>query len=294
MMNTWLLASRPKTLLAAFVPVMLGTALARTDGHAILLRAFVALIGAFLIQIGTNFFNDYADFKLGADTEARKGPTRAVASGLIPPRSMLIASCLVFALSLGCSGLLAYWAGWPMLLLGLVSVACGFWYTAGRWSLAYLGLGEIFVVLFFGLVATAGTYYVQAEALPTYAWVAGFCPGFLATCLIVVNNWRDIEEDRAAQKKTLAARFGPGFAATEFILCLAAGALTPLALSLVYPVSPLARILFAVIPIFCAVILILKRWRPGLRGRELVPFLGLSAGLMLLVNILFSVGVLLP
>ena len=289
-LSAWVLASRPKTLLAALVPVLVGSAIAWRDGAFDPLRALVVVAGSVLIQVGTNFYNDYADFGLGADTAARKGPTRAVAAGLIAPRAMWWAAVLVFALALGCSGVLAMWAGWPMLLIGVVSVACGFWYTAGRWSIAYLGLGEVFVVLFFGLVATGGTYYAMAEALPWYAWVSGLCPGLLATGLIAVNNWRDIEEDRAVAKRTMAVRLGAGFAAAEYVVCVVGGALVPGGVFAGLAGAPVwTRGLFA-LPALVALLLWARGWRPGLRGRELLPFLGLTAVVMLAVGVVFAVA----
>jgi len=292
--RTWLLASRPKTLLAIVVPVMLGSAIAFRDGVFDPVRVFVAFMAGLFVQVGTNFFNDYADYKLGADTDERKGPTRAVATGLISPRSMLIGTFVVFGLALVCAALLVRWAGWPMLVLGLASVICGFWYTAGRWSLAYLGLGEIFVVFWFGLVATGATYYVQALALPWYAWAAGLMPGLLSTCLIVVNNWRDIAEDRLAGKKTLAVRFGASFAFWEVYLCLAGGLLTPVVVlhfagqRSIY--AACLALLILIVPAlffgcFCGTGL-----RRHLEGRALVPFLGFTAALLFGVGLLFSIG----
>lgn len=284
----WWLAARPKTLLAAVVPVMLGAAIAFHDGVFRGERVLVALLGALLIQVGTNFFNDWADARLGADTEARKGPARAVASGWVRPGTMLVGTGLVFGLALGCAALMTWWAGWPMLVIGLVSVACGFWYTAGRWSLAYLGLGEVFVVLFFGLVAVGGTYFVQAERLPTHAWVSGFAPGFLATALIAVNNWRDIEEDRVAGKRTLAARLGYGFAAWEFVVCVWLGCAVPL---VVFAWMGAPGWLLGMSALLLGLPMVLGRgFRTGLRGRVLIPFLGKTALALLVVGVVFSLG----
>jgi len=289
-MNAWVLASRPKTLLAIVVPVMLGAAIAFRDGVFDPLRVFMAFMAGLFVQVGTNFFNDYADFKLGADTDERKGPTRAVAAGMVSPRSMLIGTCVVFGLALVCAAFLVRWAGWPMLVLGLASVACGFWYTAGRWSLAYLGLGELFVVFWFGLVATGATYYVQALALPWYALAAGLMPGLLSTCLIVVNNWRDIDEDRKAGKKTLAVRLGAGFAFWEYYLCLAGALLTPVVVLHFAGQRSTYTACLALLIVIIPVLFFVKKLRLQTEGRALVPFLGITAALLLGVGILFSMG----
>ncbi len=162
MWQTWFLAARPKTLFAGICPVVLGTALAEREGLANPVAALAALLGALSIQIGTNFCNDYFDFRQGADTGDRKGPTRAVAAGLVSPAMMLAATLAAFSITAAVCLYLVARAGWPLAVLGAISILCGVWYTATRFSLAYLGLGDLFVLVFFGPVAVAGTFYVQA------------------------------------------------------------------------------------------------------------------------------------
>lgn len=282
----WILAARPKTLLAGFCPVAIGSALAwRSEGFH-LLAASAALFGAICIQIGTNFCNDYCDYFQGADTEDRKGPTRAVQAGLVTPAQMLAATTLMFGLAAAATSYLVYRAGWGLLLIGIVSILFGVLYTAGRYSLAYLGLGDLFVLIFFGPVAVAGTYYVQTLNLTSDVIVAGFAPGLLAVGLLVVNNLRDIDEDRLANKRTLAVRFGKAFVRSEYTVCVLAAACIPAALFLAwnYPASVLLACLVAVPS--CA--LARQVWRTD--GERLNPYLGKTAATLLLYTLLFCVG----
>jgi 1,4-dihydroxy-2-naphthoate polyprenyltransferase len=226
--RAWLLAARPKTLPAAVVPVVVGTAVAWDLGGFRPLPAAAALLGALLIQIGTNFANDYLDFLHGADSADRVGPTRAVASGLVTPGRMRAATALAFAAAGVCGLYLARVAGWPVVAIGVASIAAGVGYTAGgRRSLGYLGLGDLFVFAFFGPVAVAGTAYVQLLRWPVEAWLASVPIGALAVAILVVNNARDAETDRASGKRTLAVRFGRGFARAEYLALLAAAYAVP-------------------------------------------------------------------
>jgi len=236
-LKVWIESSRPKTLVAAFSPVLVAVALAYNDNALHFPSAFAALLGALFIQIGTNFANDFFDAKQGADTEDRKGPKRALHKGLITPAQLLQATAVVFLLAMLSCVYLVYRAGWPMLVLGLVSIACGIWYTAGSKSLAYTGLADIFAFTFFGPVAVAGTYYVQALTLPHYVVVAGVGVGCFSAALLTVNNLRDIDEDRLANKKTLAVRFGPAFARVEYISSLVVATLVPVVLVFHYGLS---------------------------------------------------------
>lgn len=233
----WILAARPKTLPAAAVPVAVGTALAYADGALQWTPAILALAFALLIQIGTNFANDVLDAEKGADTPSRTGPTRAVASGQIRAGAMHLATALTFALALAVGCALIPYGGWGLLPLGLVCIALGYLYTGGPYPLAYHGLGDVFVLVFFGPVAVGFTYYVQAGSFPLSALYAGLGCGALATCLLVVNNLRDREEDAAAGKRTLAVRFGRTFAVWEFYL-LGLGAMVMPALMVVETRSP--------------------------------------------------------
>lgn len=219
--RVWVLASRPKTLFAAVTPVVLGTALAFADSRADFFAALAALCGALFIQIGTNFANDYWDAKKGADTGERLGPVRVTAAGLAKPGAVLAATGVAFGISALAGVYLILVAGWPVLAIGLVSIACGIAYTAGPFPLAYLGLGEVFSFVFFGPVAVAGTFFVQADGVGWEAVLAGFVPGAYSVALISLNNFRDRSQDVAARKWTLAARFGEKFARVEIVAFLA-------------------------------------------------------------------------
>lgn len=291
MIKSWILAARPKTLWAAVGPVMIGTAIAHGEGKIHILSAVVALAGAILLQIGTNFCNDYADFKKGADNPQRVGPARAVASGWITPRQMLIGTIVVFLLAgLACFYLYTR-TGWPLLVLGAVSILSGIAYTAGPYALAYLGLGDLFVLIFFGPVATAGTYYVQAQSFSWIPALAGLGPGLISVAILTVNNLRDVEGDRLAGKRTLAARFGTGFARIEYLLCMAAAAGLPW--WLIHTFAPDRKnalvsslLFFAAWPVLQ---IVFKR-----QGRDLNPALGMTALLLLAYSMAFSIGWLMP
>jgi len=286
MLTSWFLAARPKTLLASVAPVAIGSALAARGGAFHAVPAIAALLGAMCIQIGTNFCNDYCDFFQGADTDDRKGPTRAVQSGLISPPAMFRATVAMFGLTgLICVYLVAR-AGWPLLVVGGLSILLGVLYTAGKNSLAYLGLGDLFVLVFFGPVAVGGTYYVQALHLPWWIPLAGVAPGLISVGLLVINNLRDIEEDRVANKRTLAVRLGRRFSRWQYALCLVAAACVPILLWQQGHLPPLC--LAASVSIVPALFLIRHVWQND--GAKLNPNLGKTAGLLLTYTLLFSVG----
>ena len=221
-MNPWILAARPRTLGAAVVPVMAGCALAFAAGSFDLLASALALICAILIQIATNYFNDAIDHAKGADTVERLGPVRATSAGLLSPRAMMTggAVCLIIATVLAIP--LVLHGGWPILALGIVSLVLAYAYTGGPFPLAYLGLGEIFVVLFFGVFAVAGTFFLNTLEVSWGAVLAGLQIGLHSSVLLAVNNLRDLATDRAANKRTLAARFGLTFARRENALLVLA------------------------------------------------------------------------
>jgi 1,4-dihydroxy-2-naphthoate polyprenyltransferase len=230
--RAWMLAARPRTLAAAVVPVAVGTACALTAGGARLSVALAALAGAALIQIGTNLANDAADFQRGADTADRVGPTRAAQAGLLSPRQLAAGAAAVFAAAMLCGLYLTAVAGWPIIAIGLVSIIAGIAYTAGPFPLAYAGLGDVFVIVFFGFVAVCGTAYAHALEIPPIAWWAAVPVGFLATALLAVNNLRDRETDARVDKRTLAVRFGGDFARRQYAFLLGASFATPLAILL--------------------------------------------------------------
>jgi 1,4-dihydroxy-2-naphthoate octaprenyltransferase len=209
-MRIWLMAARPRTLPAAIAPVLVGTA-AAVQWYGSLPRwgAFLAaLVGSIFIQIGTNLANDYSDAKRGADTADRLGPVRVTASGMVTPQRVMRATWIAFAVAVACGIYLTAVAGWVILLIGVLSIAAGVLYTGGPRPYGYAGFGEVFVFLFFGLVAVNGSYYVQLEELDALPLGLSISIGFLATAIIVVNNVRDIETDRRAGKNTLAVRIG--------------------------------------------------------------------------------------
>jgi 1,4-dihydroxy-2-naphthoate polyprenyltransferase len=209
-MRIWLMAARLRTLPAAIAPVLVGTAAAvYWAGELPRVGAFVAaLIGSIFIQIGTNLANDYSDARRGADTADRLGPVRVTSAGLVTPRRVLIATWVAFAIAIACGIYLAVVAGLVILLIGAVSIVAGVLYTGGPRPYGYAGLGEVFVFLFFGLVAVNGSYYVQIEELDALPLGLSIAIGFLATAILVVNNVRDIETDRRVGKMTLAVRMG--------------------------------------------------------------------------------------
>ena len=205
----WLLAARPRTLPAAVAPVLVGTALAEALRDEFdVLKFLAALLGALFIQVGTNLSNDYSDARRGADTEDRLGPVRVTAGGLVPPRQVLIATYVSFALAVAAGSYLIATSGWELLVVGVLSIAAGVLYTGGPKPYGYEGLGEVFVFTFFGLVAVAGSYFAQTEQVDWEAVVLAVPVGLLASAILVVNNVRDMETDRRAGKRTLAVRLG--------------------------------------------------------------------------------------
>jgi 1,4-dihydroxy-2-naphthoate polyprenyltransferase len=207
-LHIWLMAARPRTLPAAVAPVLVGTALAATEGTFKWLTFVAAMLGAVFIQIGTNLSNDYSDARRGADTEDRLGPVRVTAGGLVPPRQVLVATYVAFGLAVVCGVYLIVTAGWQLLLVGAASILAGVLYTGGPRPYGYEGLGEVFVFLFFGVVAVTGSYFAQVEELTWEAFVLAVPVGLLAAAILVVNNVRDLETDRRAGKRTLAVRLG--------------------------------------------------------------------------------------
>ena len=228
--QVWLMAARPKTLPAAVAPVVVGTAVAIAEGGAHVPSAIAAVAVALLLQIAANFANDLFDHRRGADSPDRVGPTRVVASGLIPERQVAIATGVVLVGAMVAGLSLVIRGGWPLLVLGLLAMAAAVAYTGGPAPLGYLGLGDLFVFLFFGLVAVAGTAYVQTGELTKLALAAAVPMGCFATAILVVNNLRDVEGDRVAGKRTLAVRFGVPATRIEYAVLLGVAFLTPPAL----------------------------------------------------------------
>ncbi|HEY6136355.1 MAG TPA: 1,4-dihydroxy-2-naphthoate polyprenyltransferase [Thermoanaerobaculia bacterium] len=245
-MNPWVLAARPKTLAAAIVPVLVGFSLARFAHWP---SFWLALGGAVFIQIGTNYVNDALDFRKGADTHERLGPLRVTQAGLLTADAVLRGAAVCFAVAAICGVPLIVRGGWPIIVIGLASMAAAYAYTGGPYPLAYHGLGELFVMVFFGTVAVSGTYYLQVLRFDRRAILAGLACGALAIVLLAINNLRDIDNDRASNKRTLAARFGRGFARVEIVVM----ALLPFALAaLIGSLGVLFVLPLALLVIVCA------------------------------------------
>ena len=226
----WCQAARPRTLVAAVVPVAVGSALAFHDGAFRPVLAFLALLGALAIQIGTNLANDVYDFIRGADTADRLGPARVSQQGLLEPKAVRAAAFGCFGVAIAVGAWLVCAGGWPILLIGISSVLAGYAYTGGPYPLAYLGLGELFVFVFFGGVAVGGTYFLQAGSLNVTTALAAVPVGALGVALLAVNNVRDRATDARAGKRTLVVRLGTRFGRAEWMVMVAAAFLTPVLL----------------------------------------------------------------
>lgn len=281
------MAARPKTLWASVAPVAMGSAMAHRDGGFHALAAVCALLSALCIQIGTNYCNDYADFTRGTDDASRTGPTRAVAAGLVTPKEMMWATVFAFALAGAIAIYLILRAGWPLAVVGALSVASGVLYTEGPKPLAYLGLGDVFTLIFFGPVAVAGTYYAQTVSWSWAPVIAGFGPGLLSAAILTVNNLRDREGDARAGKRTLPVRFGVGFARLEYYFCVTLAAAIPA--YLVWTKQGPRGALLAMI-VFVAAIPAFIGIRSHQNGPRMNRMLAYTGFLSLLYAVLFSVG----
>ncbi len=286
-LKIWILASRPKTLWAAVGPVLVGTAMAYADGRACGLAALLALFAAVFIQIGTNLSNDYFDFVLGADTGERLGPMRVTQTGLVSPGEMKRAIFAAFGLAALAGIYLIYRGGWPILIIGIFSILFGILYTAGPYPLGYNGLGDIFVFLFFGLVAVGGTYYVQTLSINSTVLLAAVGPGLLSTALLCVNNLRDLESDRKAGKKTLPVRFGRLFGQMEYAGSLFLAALVPIRLVIQTHSHGFALTASASVAFAIGDIRIVFREKPGRIYNRVLAHTGI---LIFLYCLLFSIG----
>lgn len=285
-MRAWLLAARPKTLSAAVVPVLIGTALAAHEPAAITWWVFFcALAGSVLIQIATNLINDAIDFKKGTDNEERLGPIRVTQAGLVSADAVMYAAGLCLLLAALCGIPLIFRGGWPMLVVGVLSIAMAYAYTGGPYPLAYHGLGELFVMIFFGFVAVGGTFYVHSLQYTRSAVVAGFAAGSLATVLLVINNLRDVDGDRRSNKKTLAVRFGERFARFEIVFF----ALAPfVAMAYLAWMRTQWGLLVTLVALPLALVVVAKSMRG--RGAELNRCLALAGALQWAFGVLFVIG----
>lgn len=285
--SIWIRAARPQTLAAALVPVMIGASLAWSEGAFGWLPSLVALLCAFLIQIGTNFANDYFDYRKGVDTDDRLGFKRATATGAVSARQMKMATIWTMATAF-CLGLYLVWhAGWVILAIGVFSLACGVLYTGGPWPLGYNGLGDLFVFLFFGLVAVMGTYYVNALQWSLPSFWASLTAGALSVNILVVNNLRDVEQDASAGKNTLGVLFGEQVLRYEYLAMVAVAFAVPP--HFYFRLGYGLPVLLPLLSLPLAVRLLASVWTEE-EKRKLNRTLERTAQFMTLFGVLFSMG----
>lgn len=290
MASPWILAARLRTLPASAAPVLVGTALAAREGDFAPGVFLVTLIAALLLQVGANYANDVFDYLKGADRE-RVGPLRVTQSGLLTPRQMLVGTGVVFGLATLLGAYLVAVGGLPVALIGVVSILFALAYTAGPVPLAYRGLGEVAAFLFFGVVAVGGTYYLQTRSYTPAALIAGLPQACLAAAILVVNNLRDLDTDRAADKRTLAVRLGDHATRVEYLALLGAAFLSTLALWAVGGIGWGWILPWLALPL--AIGLCQTVWRTP-RSPALNLALARTAQLNLVFAVLLSVGLLLP
>ncbi len=288
-LRLWLMAARPRTLPAAIAPVLVGSALACSQGTFRPLAFVAALVGSVFIQIGTNLSNDYSDARRGADTEDRLGPVRVTAGGLMPPKRVLVGTYVAFGVAVAAGAYLTAIAGWQLLLVGAASILAGVLYTGGPRPYGYEGLGEVFVFLFFGVVAVVGSYFVQTEELSWEAFALSVPVGLLASAILVVNNIRDVETDRRAGKRTLAVQLGRDRARGLFVAMIALSFLAPVAIWLAGGLS--AWVLLALLSAPLAVPL-LRSVRTRTDGPALNDALAATGRLLAVFSLLLAAGVL--
>lgn len=287
-LRAWVLAARPRTLLAAVAPVAVGTGLAAGRDVFSAGPAAAALAGAVLIQVGTNLANDYYDHVRGGDTEDRVGPVRVTQAGILEPAAVKRGMWAVFAAALVVGGYLVAVAGWPIVVVGLVSIAAGIGYTGGPYPLAYHGLGDVFVFLFFGLVAVGGTYYVQALDFRAELLLAGSGIGALTTAILVANNLRDLDTDARVGKRTLAVRIGVAGTQLEYVLLLAVAFAVPFVGASFFGWTRWSYLALAAAPLAAAPLRrIVTR---GHDPRALMPTLGQTAAVTGLYGLLLAGG----
>jgi len=286
-LSIWILAARPKTLWAAVSPVIIGTAMAHEAGAAAWLPAIAALFGAVMIQIGTNLANDYFDYKKGTDGHNRLGPMRVTQAGLVKPDTMKLAVGIAFSLACIAGAYLIWRAGWPIVIIGTLSILSGILYTAGPYPLGYVGLGDVFVLIFFGPVAVGGTYYVQALNINAVVLLSGLAPGLFAVAILTVNNLRDFDGDKAMGKKTLAVRFGKTFARKEYLFSIVAASSIPILLY-IQTRQHIYSLLTMLVPL--AALPSVRKVFATANGPELNNVLAATGKLLLLYSLIFSAG----
>jgi len=286
--NPWVLAARPATLPAAVVPVFVGAAAAFSEGAKFRGVVFLmTLICALLIQIGTNFANDYSDFVRGADHEGRLGPVRVTQSGLIDQEGVKRGIIIAFGLAVLVGAYLAWIGGWPIIAIGVLSVLSGLAYTGGPFPLGYHGLGDLFVFVFFGIIAVTGTAYLQSGHWSTFALLLSIPIGLLVTNILVINNLRDLPTDIAAGKRTLATRIGDRATRVQYALFTIAAFVIPLVIGITNPAHRMIMLPLVTFP------LALRRVTTVLKstsGRDLNPILARTGRLLLLFGALLAAG----
>ncbi|MDO8501952.1 MAG: 1,4-dihydroxy-2-naphthoate polyprenyltransferase [Gemmatimonadaceae bacterium] len=286
--RAWLLAARPATLFAAAVPVFVGAAAAVSEGASFRPLVFLAtLVCALLIQIGTNFANDYSDFHRGADHDGRLGPVRVTQSGLISHAAVQRGIVVAFGLAVLLGVVLAWIGGWPIIAIGVLSILSGLAYTGGPYPFGYHGLGDVFVFVFFGLLAVSGTAYLQTGAWSGFALMLSVPVGLLVTNILVVNNLRDLPTDRAAGKRTLAVRIGDRATRTQYALFVALAYVVPLTLALTDPSRRWLLLPWLTLPLAIG---LARRVLGGVAGRDLNPVLKQTGQLLLLFGALLALG----
>lgn len=288
-LQSWILASRPRTLPAALVPVMVGSALAIYHGIFFPAYSIVALLCSILIQIGTNFTNDLYDYLKGTDTKERKGPLRVLASGLISVKEMKWGIFLVFFTAFLLGLYLVYSVGIMILWIGIFSIIAGLAYTAGPFPLAYNGLGDLFVFIFFGIVGTVGTYYLHAQQFTSLAFLISLPVGALITNILIVNNYRDIEEDKTAGKNTLAVLLGREFSRYEYVFFILVSFFIPFLLHFKYDFNIWIFLPYITLPIAITLVKMIY----ALTGTQLNKTLELSAKFSAIYGLLLSIGIIL-
>lgn len=285
-LRAWLLATRPKTLPAAVVPVLVGAACAYRAGHFNLVVSALCLLCALLLQVTSNFANDVFDFEHGVDNADRVGPARAVASGWISKQHMKRAMWLCVTLASLVGTYLVLEGGVAFMILGALSVLCAIAYTGGPYPLGYHGFGDVCVFAFFGLVAVCGTAYLNAAHVPATAWLGGIAVGCLSTAILVVNNVRDVETDQMSGKRTLAVRFGRNAGAVEYVLLIVVAYLVPITLWFTNAVGVLVLLPLATLPL--AVTRVIEVFRE--RNQALNHTLANTAKLLLAFGTLLTVA----
>ena len=285
----WMAAIRPATLTASIVPVAVGGSLAWSHGHQQIDALFAALLGALFIQIATNLHNDYEDFVRGADTEERLGQARVTQKGWMTGRTVLMGAILAVLVAIGCAAYLTVIAGYPIVLIAIFSLISGFAYTGGPKPLGYMGLGDVFVFLFFGVVAVCGTYYAMSLTFHLTILLASIPVGLLASAILVVNNLRDRVTDIKVGKRTVVVRFGEKFGRNQYLFFVLFSYLVPLLAWQTEYATKGWMMTWISLPI---ALLLCKKLR-HVDGRELNPYLGKTAILGVIYAFLFSIGVLL-